>query len=1195
MPRKPRPVLCTLNKVNVQVLANTIQDTGSDFSAPQGTVKLTAEKSLLQTPLVLNTRTHSQTQGIDGLRVVNVTQKISLQSGKPPVVIAKDIDISVKNGNLVLVAPILLATDKIVLSSPQGLISIVPATFKHDISTEEYSLGLSFFGSAAIEAMMQRDYRNAALNLLREFPFIASMEALLKSNNGVADTIADGMKTLYNAYKLYKSFAENPLSKFIKGQIDTTIKLRYGSRNSQQVWTEVALAWLQARKVIIIARNIQSKGTKIDCEDLTAIADENISFEAAEQQARMSMKSQGISFGIDFALMPSVGMDMAIAEQKSLEYITSRFNVSGTTKLIAGNQLSLRGVMLETLHAILQAKNLNVETLQDKANSDHTNLNVSVGASGLGLGFGAGQSTKQSAGEQTGIHAKGTLFVNIEDTIKLLGATILADGNSKTVPCLENGNLVHYYELPLPKENSLLSVLRLDSNKLLNELDALSYHALCMQFALDLSHKRLPETATTSHWCHRLAENSQALTSVALDIEKNMHKASLCEFLPEKLSRLDLLATYPEFPTLSYDVDILTIIAKQQKVQIQVWSLDTKGVLQPLFMTPGEYAKQIKLSYSPRDKSWQLLSAKPGHIEAQVISGTALFNYEGSQSFGFNVDIGLQSTASAIKGTMDAHFTQSKKESVMRSTISDSIHLESNNVSGINRDRTKAYETLRDEKQHYRVFCLLGNPFKIAEEMQQTFSQPTMRPTQSNALKVNNDKPLQTAYQNHVKVQKKTQNYARNKKDTKPKHVTKGSSIEISFGVKPPMASYLKGTKFKPKDTVRNRITKGLDFFIPPVVASEHSDLRTAKGYKIYQRNICTASVDISEDSLWPTKAMLKTIDPKTAVTTYNRNIDREYRKKEIEKILYQHYQLRGQLPSNNIGITGNIKMNLGRWTGAAVSAFDLATSTLSLIANPEAAFKGIKQFILHPIDTGSKLLYDLNGREQNIRLGYAQGDYFTAGLEETRLSVDTLSLLIGGYGAAKFTCKLASNIPKSTNYFFQRSSHADFNPEIIARAASVVEQLDTSIIRASHLTEGFGWTTHWNSVRCTGASNISHYGLHSLRKPTIIEFRISARIRNYLSDVNDISWVQLTNDLSSMGLKNISRHPDFPRFIDSKGRVRAMLHHADKRTPYDHLHLFDGKGNPLSIRLQPVKNNSRDAHIFIKQDAQHKNTIKNQ
>ena len=69
---------------------------------------------------------------------------------------------------------------------------------------------------------------------------------------------------------------------------------------------------------------------------------------------------------------------------------------------------------------------------------------------------------------------------------------------------------------------------------------------------------------------------------------------------------------------------------------------------------------------------------------------------------------------------------------------------------------------------------------------------------------------------------------------------------------------------------------------------------------------------------------------------------------------------------------------------------------------------------------------------------------------------------------------------------------------------------------------------------------------------------------------------------MEKMGLKVKGKSPDgkFVEMVDKQGRVKAKFHPPDKKTTYDHLHIYDSKGNPLNTNLKIVERTSPEAHI---------------
>lgn len=90
------------------------------------------------------------------------------------------------------------------------------------------------------------------------------------------------------------------------------------------------------------------------------------------------------------------------------------------------------------------------------------------------------------------------------------------------------------------------------------------------------------------------------------------------------------------------------------------------------------------------------------------------------------------------------------------------------------------------------------------------------------------------------------------------------------------------------------------------------------------------------------------------------------------------------------------------------------------------------------------------------------------------------------------------------------------------------------------------------------------------------------ARIKSYLSNAESTSKNQIISDIGSIGIKLKGKSPDgrFLHFQDKFGNIRIKIHPPDKKTPYDHLHLYDKAGNPLNKHLEIVDRSSAEAHI---------------
>lgn len=515
-------------------------------------IELNAAKGITAIPLILEQWYRSASEGFRGLSYFSQKQEQSHESGIVPRFFAhNNLKVKTETGNIFLVAPVMCAGNTIELVAPKGTVFLKPQDFHHDITSTELTVGLSFFGSQFVEGLIQKDFKRAVLGLLREIPLLASMEELLKEEkeNGatVGSKIGPGMKALYYSYKLYKDFAQNSLKDFAAKQLDATVNLRFGTSETQQSWTDLALPWLQARNIVITAKNLYSSGTQVDCKNFSAAVDENITIEQAEQRARYETSSQGATVGYNVATnSPSLGLDFSIAEQQSIEHINSHFKVSGTTSLKADGKISLGGVFIKTLKAVIDAAQLELKTVQD----EHHSSNISASASTTGsASVSAGKSDSKYAKEQTGIFAKETLLANIKEEIRLVGAKLEVGRQAKPIAAkLPDGNTLSLYELALPEVDSLLSATQLSFDSIVKHLHepkfAAELNQLQTHFALSIWSGSLPEVLQndqTRTWKKRLTENAENWDSVIKGISEKVQKETLAKFLILKLASLNIL------------------------------------------------------------------------------------------------------------------------------------------------------------------------------------------------------------------------------------------------------------------------------------------------------------------------------------------------------------------------------------------------------------------------------------------------------------------------------------------------------------------------------------------------------------------------------------------------------------------------------------------------------------------------------
>lgn len=674
---KEKGLPCHLYSVtgNIDVSADTVYVVGTDMVAAAGKAKLTGISSVIQKPLVLNIQSQTENNGISGLRVIDQTRTESHEICKPSVIIANTIEMSVINGNLTMIAPLLFAKEKLTLSASKGTVYFKAAILNHDISIDEMSLGLSFFGSQAIEAALRNDFKEAALNLLREFPIFASIETLSQSKD-IADVVSGSVGTLYHTYQTYKAFAEaENLKDFIKGQIHPNLKLRLGISLYERHWTEAALCWLQARQIHIKAKNVSGEGVMGSCEILNIKAEKDISFVAAAQENRENSISVGGTVGF---LPVSVGFDMAASELKAQEYITSRFNVSKLMVLDAGENISLKGICVETLKAIVSAEKLHLETLQDKLRS--TNYSFSVSTEGS-FSASIGYHNRDFAKEQSGIHALATMLVNIRKDINLIGAKLTLGNEAKPIVAkYPNGEQVSFYE-HTRWQNGLTDYFSMSTSESSKCFKNLEKEALA---AIDDG-------------------DMKSFISLINEIAKLVN-ANIKVWSFDKTSEtLKLIAN-------------ATISAQSRCVELRFYPVDAIS------------QKHEDL----QEGRWSLLDRKSGRVKAERIQAQELVDREDKQ----------QGSVSTGGNLVSVDYQNIEKVRNNNSLISNRIAIEADAAHGFTRDDSQAQVVEVDESCHIAATIPVVDPRNLstkAKEIQQVLITPPKMFQQSdeeiNALK----------------------------------------------------------------------------------------------------------------------------------------------------------------------------------------------------------------------------------------------------------------------------------------------------------------------------------------------------------------------------------------------------------------------------------------------------------------------------
>ncbi|NGX56370.1 MAG: tRNA3(Ser)-specific nuclease WapA [Candidatus Anoxychlamydiales bacterium] len=108
--------------------------------------------------------------------------------------------------------------------------------------------------------------------------------------------------------------------------------------------------------------------------------------------------------------------------------------------------------------------------------------------------------------------------------------------------------------------------------------------------------------------------------------------------------------------------------------------------------------------------------------------------------------------------------------------------------------------------------------------------------------------------------------------------------------------------------------------------------------------------------------------------------------------------------------------------------------------------------------------------------------------------------------------------------------------------------------------------------------SNRAYCGIDIEKTIKNIKKDLNIKLNSKVPKEGVISWLQK----NGLKIKGKSPNGKFIEFMDKNERIRAKIHPPDKVTKYNHLHLYDKKGNALNAEFKKTNRKSFESHIEI-------------
>ena len=414
-----------------------------------------------------------------GLGVTFGAQKQTLESDKTKFY-AQGSQVGSLNGNVTLIAENhYTQTASLVSAIKGGDVNILAKKVDIKAADDKY------------ETNTKQTFEQKGVTLAITSPVISAIQAVqgvVQSTRQVGESKHGRVNAMaaanagFDAYRAAQSVgqAANDVGKFMSntGNVDSVIgaQITYGQqKNESRTHTEgktAAKSQVNADgKVNIVATgagkdsNINIEGSDISGKQgTTLMADNQVNIKAAEQnhQERSTNKSSGFNAGVAIKVSNGEAAGVTLGGNSGkgygngdeTTYVASHVGDSQSKTVInAGGDVTLAGSQVKGKRVELDAKNLNIESLQDKFRYHGKQMNVS-GSVTVGYGASVGGSFNKSkinadhasVNEQAGIYAGDEGYdINVNKHTDLKGALITstqkaeADGKNH----FSTGSLTH--------------------------------------------------------------------------------------------------------------------------------------------------------------------------------------------------------------------------------------------------------------------------------------------------------------------------------------------------------------------------------------------------------------------------------------------------------------------------------------------------------------------------------------------------------------------------------------------------------------------------------------------------------------------------------------------------------------------------------------------------------------------------------
>ena len=324
----------------------------------------------------------SASAGLERAYTANIGSQVVVNPNRNVFVTDGEINMYTENGDILLQGDF-GSRNNVIAYSQNGKVYIRDS--RREVSTNSHNVSARVALGVGIDASGIKDTLKSYRNYFKTtWDVLRDPEDLIRAGSVVKDlvrgkSLMESLEGKENAVNMVNTIFKGPSSGGVTatGGLEASFNTaKESSRYIQNITTNVR----SGKDVILKGQGIDINGGFVRGENDVYLDAKNINVTASENTYLVNNKSRGINLGISRigSENETIGLSYGNGTAEGTSYINSSVQ-AGNTLTIKGDNMIIRGGLLEGKHTVIDLKNLVIESLQDKEKISQVGVNANLG------------------------------------------------------------------------------------------------------------------------------------------------------------------------------------------------------------------------------------------------------------------------------------------------------------------------------------------------------------------------------------------------------------------------------------------------------------------------------------------------------------------------------------------------------------------------------------------------------------------------------------------------------------------------------------------------------------------------------------------------------------------------------------------------------------------------------------------------